>query len=34
LAFRDRYRVRGVYLPVNADALGETYLLAQLRQIR
>ena len=33
LAFRDRYRVRGVYLPLNAG-LGVTYLLAQLRQTR
>jgi len=33
LAFRDRYRVRGVYFPLNAG-LGATYLLAQLRQIR
>ncbi len=33
LAFRDRYRVRGVYLPLNC-LFGETYLLAQLRQMR
>ena len=26
--------MRGVYFPLNADALGATYLLAQLRQIR
>ena len=32
-AFRDRYRVRGVYFPLNDD-LGATYLLAQLRQTR
>ena len=34
LAFLDRYSVRGVYLPLNDDAFGETYLRAQLRQIR
>ena len=33
LAFRDRYRVRGVYLPLNV-LLGETDLLAQLRQTK
>ena len=32
-AFLDKYRVRGVYFPLNAG-LGATYLLAQLRQIR
>ncbi len=33
LAFLDKYKVRGVYLPLNAG-LGVTYLLAQWRQIR
>lgn len=33
LAFRDRYNVSGVYLPLN-NFLGETYLLAQFRQMR
>jgi len=33
LAFRDRYSVSGVYLPLNAG-LGAMYLLAQLRQMR
>ena len=30
-AFLDRYNVIGVYLPLNADGLGDTYRLAQLR---
>ena len=33
LAFRDRYNVSGVYLPLNCF-LGETYLLAQFKQMR
>ena len=33
-AFLDKNRVRGVYLPLKADALGVTYLRAQFRQIR
>jgi hypothetical protein len=33
LAFRERYNVRGVYLLMKVF-LGETYLLAQLRQTR